>query len=234
MPLRYGYAKATLTSVPQLTPTPRKNETQYHLRFGLDVSGAPWDIAMNVGTNNGRDLLRYKLLSPFVHPITDLLRQSPAGAQELTGTHALPALDFDRGDILTGTGDWRNSDVMNGTSPSEPATSLQSLLTTAKENGHTVYVFGRFYTSGGDGIHDTHMNQGSTGAYLNPADPDSSVQAQLNHVHPSPDHNDIWQDGALLIDTGTDWTAYFAAFAQQFLPTDDYGNPTSDARPVGE
>jgi uncharacterized protein YukJ len=232
---QYGFVKAKLNRAPQLKPTSRGGgETQYHLHFGLDVAGAAWDVAMNVGTNNAHDLLKYRLARDFSHPITGMLQAAPEGSNELTGRHALPALDFDRGDILNNTGDWLDSDLMNGEGDTNPATPLKALLETAMEAGHDVYVFGRYYTHGGKGIHDTHMNQGSTGEYLNPADPDPEVAAELKKVQVNPDGNQIWQDGALLIDTGDGtWAAYFAAFDQQFLPTNDYGNPAEGSKPVG-
>jgi uncharacterized protein YukJ len=73
------------------------------------------------------------------------------------------------------------------------------------------------------GIHDTHMNQGSSGtSFLHKAGDDSN------------DHNDIWQDGVLLVDAGgAQWTTYFAAFQRQRAPTGDLGNPLPDAEPVG-
>jgi uncharacterized protein YukJ len=83
-----------------------------------------------------------------------------------------------------------------------------------------VYVFGRFYAEG-NGIHDTHMNQGSTGSFIHRPGDDSN------------DHNDIWQDGCLFADLGEpEWAAYFAAFNKQLVPTDDLGNPLPNAQPI--
>lgn len=48
MTLRYGYAKGKIVTAPQLKPTQRPHEVQYHLHFGLSVAGAQWDIAVNV------------------------------------------------------------------------------------------------------------------------------------------------------------------------------------------
>ena len=194
MPLSYGFVKSRIISGPKMKASRRKNETQYHQHFGLRVDGAKWDVAVNVGTNDDDDLLQYKLVYDFHHPIIQTLANAPAGSQELTDQTALPALDFFRSDILSQTGKWRDSDV---------------------------YVFGRFYTDG-DGIHDTHMNQGSTGGFIHRGGDDGN------------DHNDVWQDGALLIDFGEpQWVAYFAAFDQQLVPTDELGNPTEDAKPIG-
>ena len=221
MTLAYGYVKATIASKPTLKPTRHRSETQYHLHLSLLVDGSTWDVAVNVGTSDSDDLLKYKLVYDFRHPIVTQLAAAGQGATTLTGTQALPALDYCRSDLLANTGDWRDSDVMDGSAQAEPVASLLRLLATAVQKQSTVYVFGRFYTEG-DGIHDTHMNQGSTGSFIHRQGDDSN------------DHNDIWQDGALLVDLGEpEWACYFAAFNKQLVPTDDLGNPTGDAEPIG-
>jgi hypothetical protein len=64
------------------------------------------------------------------------------------------------------------------------------------------------YDHGGSGVHDIHMNQGSQGAHFFNDGTDK-------------DGNLIWQDGAVIIDFGTSWSAYFAVFTQQVVPTDN-------------
>jgi uncharacterized protein YukJ len=65
------------------------------------------------------------------------------------------------------------------------------------------------------------MNQGSTGGYIHRAGDDHN------------DHNDIWQEGGVFVDLGEpEWAAYFAAFDQQLVPTDDLGNPMPGARTI--
>jgi uncharacterized protein YukJ len=226
MTLPYGYVKAKVTSAPILKGSRGHNkhthETQYHLHCDLDVGGQTWDVAINVGTSDSDDLLKFKLVYDYVHGVTETLAAAAAGKTDLTGRHALPALDFQRQpDILDNTGPWRDSGIMDGSTDVEPAASLIRLIQKARTEGRFVYLFGRFYKGGDLGIHDTHMNQGSTGGYIHrPGDDDS-------------DHNDIWQDGALLVDLGEpEWAAYFSMFDKQLLPTDDDGNPTSDAKPV--
>ncbi len=222
MALTYGYAKAKVTSKPVLKGTHRRREVQYHLHCNLDVGGQRWDVAINVGTTDADDLLKFKLVYDFRHPITETLGGAEAGAHELTGQTALPALDFLRSDVLSNTGRWRDSDVMDGSNAAEPAASLTRLLSTAHEQQLDVYLFGRFYSEG-DGIHDTHMNQGSTGnEFLHREGNDKT------------DHNDVWQDGALIVDVKQpEWAAYFAAFDQQLVPTNDLGNPVEGAKPIG-
>jgi len=208
-----------MTSAPRLTSKIVQHdgyeETQYHLHFSVNVNGGDWEIAANAGTDNQRDLLRYKIVPNFHHPVTATLRAAASGVNDLTGKHALPALDFVRSDVLQGTGEWLKSDVLDGGADKQPVASLQPLLDRAYEDQSDVYIFGRFFDDG-NGIHDVHMNQGSSGRYMNrPASPQNA------HA----DHDDIWQDGALFIETGAGLTAYFAAFTNQTIPTSELGNP---------
>jgi uncharacterized protein YukJ len=218
--LRYGLVKAKLVSDPVMKPSRRPNETQYHLHFSLLVGHSNWDVAVNVGTNDADDLLKYKLAFDFRHSIIGTLSATESGAQDLTRQADLPALDFLRSDILANTGNWRDSDVMDGSSLPEPAATLKRLLIKARQSRFDVYVFGRIYAQG-NGIHDIHMNQGSTHGFIHRPGDDSN------------DHNDIWQDGALIVDIGEpQWAAYFSAFNQQLVPTDDLGNPKPGGAPI--
>jgi uncharacterized protein YukJ len=228
MTLKYGYVKCKIVSEPVLQSSRRRSETQYHLHARLHVATGrdgrgteTWDSAINVGTNDADDLLNYRLAFDFHHPIVETLKAAPPGYHDLTGTHKLPALDFLRSDILAETGRWRESDVMDGSASPEPVATLKRLLHTAHQSGADVYIFGRTYTSGGSGIHDVHMNQGSSGSFLNNG---------TDHN----DHNDVWQDGAVLVDLGeSGWAGYFTAFTQQNVPTDDRGNPAHGNHPLG-
>lgn len=221
MTLAYGYVKGTVVADPFLKSTRRKHEIQYHLHTQIDVGGTAWEVAINVGTNDADDLLKYRLVFDFHHAVTSSISGVAAGFTALTGTAALPALDFLRSDVLAETGDWRASDVMDGSDNPEPVATLKRMLAKARATGAPVYVFGRSFTDDTPGVHDVHQNQGSTGGFLNDGVDDHN------------DHNDIWQDGAVLADFGADgWAAYFTTFTQQLVPTDDLGNPTADARPV--
>ena len=225
MSLTYGFLKCKVISDPELKATRRKSEIQYHLHTTLrivnpDGSGENWDSAINVGTNDSDDLLKYQLVFDFQHPLTGTLSAASPGFSNLTSIPRLPALDFLRSDLLKQTGSWRQSDVMDGSDQVEPIASLLRLLRKARSNQSDVYVFGRKY-SDGLGIHDVHMNQGSQGQFLNNGRDDSN------------DHNDVWQDGAVLVNLGgPEWAGYFTAFTQQLAPTDRLGNPASGSHPI--
>jgi len=226
MALKYGFLKCKIVSDTRLKSTKRRNEIQYRLH--ADCSAASqngdeiWDAAINVGTDDADDLLRYRLAFNYSHAILSDLRNAPAGLTDLTGTSALPAIDFMRSDILGGTGSWRDSDVMDGSEFPEPLASLKRLLNKAQRERLDVYIFGRTYTDGTLGIHDVHMNQGSQSQhFLNNGRDDHN------------DHNDIWQDGGVLVDLGqTLWAAYFTAFTQQLVPTDRLGNPVREGHEI--
>lgn len=187
MPLPYGFVKTKVISEPLLKPLRRSHETQYHLHVKLQVDGGNWDVAINVGTNDDDDLLKYKIVYDFRHSVIQALASANPGPTALTGENALPALDFSRSDVLASTGNWRDSDPMDGSYIPEPVASLKRLLDRAKADQLNTYIFGRFFDSN-DGIHDTHMNQGSTKGFIHRSDDDSN------------DHNDIWQDGAVIVD----------------------------------
>lgn len=220
MALTYGLIKCKLKSGSVLKASRHNNEIQYHIHTTLQSNDGDWDSAINVGTNDADDLLKYKLIYDYRNSLIGQLKLMAQGFKDLTGTEDLPALDFLRGEILDETGDWRDSDVMDGSRLAEPVASLLRLFDNARSKNADVYIFGRKYTDG-PGIHDVHMNQGSTGSFLN------------NGVDDHNDHNDIWQDGAVLVDVGEpEWAGYFTAFTQQLVPTDDLGNPKRGGHPI--
>jgi hypothetical protein len=211
LPLTYGFIKCKVASAPILKPKRLRREIQYHLHQTLQVPGQSWDSAINVGTSDADDLLRYKLIFDFRHSIIDTLRAAGAGFADSTVLRKLPSLDFLRSDLLSNTGGWRDSDVMDGSDQVEPVASLMRLLGRAREGAFDVYIFGRKYVDG-LGVHDVHMNQGSGAPFLTNG---------TDHN----DHTDVWQDGGLLVDLGQpEWAAYFTAFTKQLVPTDDQGN----------
>jgi uncharacterized protein YukJ len=226
MTLKYGYVKCKIVSQPELKPSHQPHEIQYHLHATVRVgtSADAWDTAINVGTNDADDLLKYILIFDFHHSLREALAAATTGFHDLTGSSVLPALDFLRSDILADTGHWRDSDVMDGSEFPEPVASLKRLLLKAKAKNADVYIFGRTYKTGGPGIHDIHMNQGS-----------GSDRFFHHPENDNNDHNDVWQDGAVLVDLGQDgWAGYFTAFTQQMVPTDTLGNPVHGSHAIGD
>lgn len=73
MSLDYGFVKAKVKAVARLKGSPHGGETQYHVHLTLAVPGGDWDVAINVGTNDADDLLYYKLVYDFHHPVTQTL-----------------------------------------------------------------------------------------------------------------------------------------------------------------
>lgn len=221
MTLQYGFVKSKVKAVRGLKASGHRSEIQYHVHITLALPDGDWDVAINVGTNDADDLLKYKLVFDFHHPVTATLAGAVEGFNDLTDAEALPALDFMRSDVLAETGSWRVSDVMDGSEMAEPIPSVMRLVNRARSGNLDLFVFGRTYTEG-HGIHDTHMNQGSSGAhFMHQPGEDGN------------DHNDVWQDGALMVVLdANNWAAYFAAFEQQRVPTDNLGNPLSGARPI--
>ena len=173
MALPYGFVKAKIVSEPKLKSSRHHNEIQYHLHVSMLVDGDKWDVAINVGTNDADDLLKYKLIFDFRHSIIQTLAAAEAGSQDLTGQSALPALDFLRSDLLANTGKWRDSDVMDGSDAVEPVATLGRLLSKAHRETLDAYVFGRFFKEGG-GIHDVHLNQGSKSGFIHRPGDDSN------------------------------------------------------------
>jgi uncharacterized protein YukJ len=64
------------------------------------------------------------------------------------------------------------------------------------------------------------MKQGSSGSFVNNGRSDAN------------DHNDVRQDGAVIVDLGDKVAAYFTSFIQQFVPTDDLGNPKGQGHEI--
>jgi uncharacterized protein YukJ len=78
----------------------------------------------------------------------------------------------------------------------------------------TVYCFGFLFTDTMDGLHETHMNQGN---------PKAGGHAG---------ENGSFQDGAVIIQIGTAFSAIFTAFQSQYLPTLANGYPAPNAKPI--
>ncbi|RAL04440.1 YukJ family protein [Aspergillus ibericus CBS 121593] len=173
------------------------------------------EAAINVKSTGRDSRLVYWFDQDFTHPITETLTDLDEGFHLLKSyAHRryrrdesdLKGLDFIRTEGLV--------DIEAGTILSEADTGpnnavlqkLEPILNDAISRGATVYIFGSSY---GSGIHDIHMNQGSSSSY----------------------ENGIYEDGALIFrfDDGH-WEAVFLAFASQEIPTNDKGEAEEDSK----
>jgi uncharacterized protein YukJ len=182
-----------------------------HYLIDVDVNGTTWEIAVNIESSDGSEVL-YLLNENFVPPDASALDALAVGITELAGLDGNPAVDYLRSQVnssplvtqqeltpLPLPGKSGSSNLQNAV--------IQFLNQAIADDKGTVYGFGSQYTTG-SGIHDIHMNQG------NPAS---------NHGS----DNGIWQDGLLVFEMpGTDsWAAVFIAFQNESWSTDDAGNP---------
>lgn len=221
--LPYGVLKGRVASKPRSqTALHHGQDVHYHLHAMIAAGEqGTWDMAINVGTNSPDDVLRYRFVEPFTHAILSQFEGLSPGYKSLE-QEGLPALDFLRSDIIPGgvsTLGVNTAIQDDNPEASQPYAQLARLLVEATQTQAPIYIFGHPYSTG-LGIHDIHMNQGSTGSYTQRG---------------GREHNDVWEDGALLIQFPDRWVALFTAFAGQRLPTDDQtGNPLSDSQVIPE
>src|SRR5271170_2024569 len=90
MALSYGFIKCKLKSASVLKASRHRREIQYHIHTTLQSDDGDWDSAINVGTNDSDDLLRYKLVYDYHNSLIEEIRGAAPGFSELKGTDALP------------------------------------------------------------------------------------------------------------------------------------------------
>ena len=225
MPLDgYGVlaARAVQTQREDGTDTPH-----YQLQLA-DAGGEQWRIAVNVESAQAPSELLYLVVDEFRHPLTALLDGLASGWHPLAPGQDGPHLDFIRGNLFD-----RAAMRLLPPSLAGPDNDLADLLDhwctrAVGDPQATVFAFGqRFGPEAGvvdkvfgfepaNGVHDIHMNQGSSGRFRR--------------------DNGVRQDGALLLRFPADgrWVAIFLAFQSQALHTDDAtGDPLgADGAPV--
>jgi uncharacterized protein YukJ len=180
-----------------------------HLHIRLQAAGAVFDIAVNVLSTDGSEIL-YHVNHAFTPPVpADLLALQP-GRTLLPNNHPL-ALDFVRQQLVT-----REEMILLSADDAQHLTAsdlhneLDDLVARAIHDSQArLLAFGSEYDGG---IHDIHMNQGN---------PLGSEFAKDNGIH---------QDGALLAYFPADsrWLGAFLAYQSQSWTTDDHGNPRKE------
>ena len=205
---------------------------QLHL---VDDGGEHWRIAVNVESQQAPSELLYLVVDDFRHPVTALLGATGSGWHELPPPGIGAAnLDYIRSNLFDRAQMRLLPPALEG-----PDNDLADLLDhwcrrAVGDPAATVFAFGqRFGPEPGvvdkvfgfepaNGVHDIHMNQGSTGRFRR--------------------DNGVRQDGALVLRFPADdrWVAIFLAFQSQAFHTDDTtgdplgpdGAPPADAAAV--
>lgn len=199
---------------------------QIHL---TDRTGTSYRAAVNVLSQQAPSELLYVAFDDFRHPVTQLLPPPRSGWTALRSQPGTGSLDFVRGNLFP-------PESMRPLPPDVAGldNDLADLLDHYVERAISdptiaVYVLGQrwgpeparpdkiFGFAPGNGVHDVHMNQGSTGRFK--AD------------------NGVWQDGGLLMHLPAEsrWTAVFLAFQSQAWHTDPTtGHPIETAPPLPE
>lgn len=182
-----------------------------HMQIYVRQNQTPHRIALNVHSANPPDEVLFRMVDPFVHPITGPLSEIDDGYYDLLS----PAFDSVRLDYIDG-GFGLSKDIMEpipfiGPSDSDTLKRIvEPLVMSASRDRKSwrVFAFGEpwgpehnrrdryFDFLPGRGIHDIHMNQGGTGRYV--------------------DDNRVRQDGALMMQHADGrWIALFIAFQTQ-------------------
>lgn len=177
-------------------------------------------IAINVKSSVQPSDLQYILIPDFRHPITDALAELPVGVKHLGKTKrermdSGVALDYIRGNLFDRT-------LMKTIKPIAPGPDndlndvIDGYISFAMgDESNRIYAFGEtwdepqkpdqyFGFKPGAGIHDIHMNQGSTAAQFAESD-------------------GVYQDGGLIVYLADEnrYVAYFTKFQSEAWHTDD-------------
>ena len=206
-----------------------------HYQLHVVDGGEHWRIAVNVESQQAPSELLYLVLDDFRHPVNALLDAMAPGWHELPPPGVGAAnLDYVRGNLFDRAQMRLLPPALEG-----PDNDLADLLDhwcrrATGDATATVFAFGqRFGPERGvadkvfgfepaNGVHDIHMNQGSTGRFRR--------------------DNGVRQDGALILRFPADdrRVAIFLAFQSQAFHTDDAtgdplgpdGAPAADAAAV--
>jgi uncharacterized protein YukJ len=211
MPVKnYGVLTGTVVSVLDSVAAAKidaHGKPHYHVE--VNAGGTLYRAAVNVLSDNNPPDLQFYLDDSYQHAILATVKGFTPGFRALESKAGTGALDYIREGLLDigkmtvippmdGPGGRDLDDIMNQ--------HFQQAIGTP---GALVYFFGSGYSDKGkdeyfgftpaDGIHDIHMNQGSTGSFA--------------------DENGAYQDGAILIyypDKST-WSAMFTKFQSEVI-----------------
>ena len=214
---KYGVLRGRVVA----TEEERSDPVSPHYQVQVKAKGEDWRIAINVQSTDrkggpSKEMLLYRLIEDFRHPVTDVVKSLGEGFTRLDRRAGGGALDYVRGELF----DPKDLRLEPANLPGENNDLndlLDSHIQAAKGDADAqVFAFGLpwgpdqagdkvFGFKPGRGIHDIHMNQG------NPMDGGHGGD------------NGVWQDGGLLIwfPGANRWVAVFLAFQSQSWRTDD-------------
>ena len=214
--INYGVWKATPVRVSAERLDEDSTSPHIHLFFDDGTGGhfaGTKRASINVKSLSALSELVYWHIPDLRHPITDALRHVTRGFTPLAPEPGGAALDYIRSNILDfDLGRILPHDVP-GHTPNDIIDFVLPELQAAIARRATVYLLGEPY-SDMQGLHDIHMNQGSTGRFAQ--------------------YNGTWQDGAVILHYEAEdrFEGLFTAFASQAMHTDEVhghalpGSPT--------
>jgi uncharacterized protein YukJ len=200
-------------------------ESSPHFQVHIKANQQDFRLAINVKSVQAPFDLLYFVNDNFKHPITDQLDKLNSGFNEIKPSDRKAggiALDYIRGNLF----DVKQMKPLpfNKSGADNDLNDLINLYiqrAIASPNA-VIYAFGErfgpenikdkiFHFLPGNGVHNMHMNQGSSGKFQQ--------------------YNGVYQDGGLIIHfpARNQWVAVFFAFQSQSFHTDDvHGNPLPD------
>jgi uncharacterized protein YukJ len=186
-----------------------------HYQIRVETAdGTSFRVAVNVQSQEAPSELLYVVNENFEHPVTESLLGSGDGWRPLPAGPTTSNLDYVRANLL-------DPATLRALPPDAagPDNDLADLLDHYVERAIAdptaeVYAFGErfgpeaardkvFGFTPGNGVHDVHMNQGNSAAFVR--------------------DDGVWQDGGLVLHfpTASRWVAIFLAFQSQSWHTDD-------------
>ncbi|WP_010137989.1 DUF2278 family protein [Oceanicola sp. S124] len=212
--INYGVWKATPVRVSAERQEQDATSPHIHLYFDDGAGGSfagSKRASINVKSLSEVSELVYWHIPDLRHPITDALRRLPPGFTPLESRPGGAALDYIRSNILDFDAGRILPHDLPGRAPNDIIDFVLPELQAAIARRATVYLLGEPFADR-QGLHDIHMNQGSTARF-----------AQFNGP---------WQDGAVILHYEADdrFEGLFTAFASQAMHTDGLqGHPLPGA-----
>jgi uncharacterized protein YukJ len=214
---RYGVLKGTVAGH-------KRDADDDHYQILVSAASTMHRIAVNVKSSapNAPSTLLFIAKNTLPKDVVKGLKALAPGYTKLASSPTGLALDYVRDK-------WFKPSAMKEVPPDKPGVDNdlkdkveRAVVDAVRQEGSLIYAFGEkwgpekktkdkyFKFLPGNGIHDIHMNQGSSGKYKK--------------------YNGIYQDGALVfVYPNGKLLALFFAFQSQTFDTDDSGNPRQPA-----